>query len=275
MTSNNLNICQKNGVSYITFPKLESTGIVRHLFSTRIGGVSIGRYKSMNLSFLNGDTRENVLENYRRLCSCIGIATESLVLSRQTHTDNIKIVDKNDCGTGIYKPSFTDIDGLITNSPSVALVTQYADCTPLLFCDPVKRVIATSHAGWRGTAKEIGKKTVQKMSLAFGCEPNNIIAAIGPCIGNCCYEVDEPVFKEFSKLSYLDMSKIFTEKPNEKYMLDLVEANRQILVHSGIKERNIDLSDICTCCNCDMLHSHRATGGERGNLAAIIQLKYD
>ena len=273
MTSNNLNICQKNGVSYITFPKLESTGIVRHLFSTRIGGVSIGRYKSMNLSFLNGDTRENVLENYRRLCSCIGIATESLVLSRQTHTDNIKIVDKNDCGTGIYKPSFTDIDGLITNSPSVALVTQYADCTPLLFCDPVKRVIATSHAGWRGTAKEIGKKTVQKMSLAFGCEPNNIIAAIGPCIGNCCYEVDEPVFKEFSKLSYLDMSKIFTEKPNEKYMLDLVEANRQILVHSGIKESNIDLSDICTCCNCDMLHSHRATNGERGTLAAIIELK--
>ncbi len=273
MISNNLNINKNGNVVYITFPKLEKTGIVRHLFSTRLGGVSSGRYESMNLSFLNGDQRENVLKNYQNLCNCVGIDIHNLVLSRQTHTDNIKTVTSNDCGTGIFKESFSDIDGLITNQENVALVTQYADCTPLLFCDPIKKVIATSHAGWRGTVKEIGKKTVEKMVSEFFCNPKDIIAGIGPCICQKCYEVDAPVYNEFLKLKYLDFDKIFISKGNDKYMLNLVEANRQILINSGILENNIDLSDICTCCNSDKLHSHRATKGERGNLAAIIQLK--
>ena len=273
MISSNLNINTKNGITYITFPKLEKTGITNHLFSTRLGGVSTGKYASMNVSFNNGDTRENVLENYRRLCDCIGIEAKSLVLSRQTHTDNVKVVTADHCGTGIFKDSFSDIDGLITNQRGVALVTQYADCTPLAFLDPVKRVIATSHAGWRGTVKEIGKKTVKKMVNEFGCNTDDIIAGIGPCIGQCCYEVDDPVFKEFVKLSYLDLSKILTPKDNGRYMLNLVEANKQILINAGIKEENIDFSDICTCCNADSLHSHRASKGERGNLALIIALK--
>lgn len=273
MTSNNLNINTKNGVTYITFPKLVKTGLTNHLFSTRIGGVSTGKYATMNMSFNNGDNRESVLENYRRLCECEGININCLVLSRQTHTDNIKTVTKEHCGTGIFKDSFQDIDGLITNQSGVALVTQYADCTPLVFLDPVKQVIATSHAGWRGTVKQIGKKTIEKMILEFGSNPDDIIAGIGPCIGKCCYEVDDPVYNEFVKLSYLNLDKIFTPKPNGKYMLNLVEANKQILIDTGIKEENIDLSDICTCCNASELHSHRATKGERGNLALIIALK--
>lgn len=273
MTSNTLNINQKDGILYITFPKLEKTGITSHLFSTRVGGVSKGQYTSMNLSFLNGDNRENVLKNYEILCDLLDTETKNLVLSRQTHTDNIKIVDKSHCGTGIFKESFSDIDGLITNEPKVALVTQYADCTPLLFCDPIKKVIATSHSGWRGTVKEIGKKTVQKMVSHFGCDPGDIIACIGPCIGSCCYEVDGPVFNEFKKLDYLEFDKIFTKKENGKYMLNLTEANRQILISAGITPENMDVSDICTCCNADLLHSHRATGGKRGNLSAIIELK--
>lgn len=273
MFSDNLNINNKNGITFITFPKLERTGLVNHLFSTRLGGVSKGRYESMNISFLNGDKRENVLENYRRLCDCVGIDINNLVLSRQTHTDNIKVVTKADCGTGIFKDSFTDIDGLITNERGVALVTQYADCTPLVFLDPKKQVIATSHAGWRGTVKEIGKKTVKKMINEFDCNPKDIIAGIGPCIKNCCYEVDNPVYNEFIKLDYLKIDKIFTTKENGRYMLDLVEANKQILINAGLREENIDISDICTCCNCDVLHSHRATNGERGNLGLIIELK--
>lgn len=273
MISNNLNINTKGKVCYITFPKLESTGIVKHLFSTRLGGVSTGRYQSMNLSFLNGDQRENVLKNYQNLCECVGIDIHNLVLSRQTHTDNIKTVTADNCGAGIFKESFSDIDGLITNQKNVALVTQYADCTPLFFCDPVKKVVATSHAGWRGTVKEIGKKTVYKMVAEFNCNPQDIIVGIGPCICQKCYEVDQPVYDEFKKLVYLDLNKIFINKNNGKYMLNLVEANRQILINSGILNNNIDLSDICTCCNSSELHSHRATKGERGNLAAIIQLK--
>jgi len=273
MKSNSLKINQKNELFYITFPKLSQTGIVNHLFSTRKGGASDGQYESMNLSFLNGDKRENVLKNYEILCNELGTSTENLVLSRQTHTDNIKIVDASHRGTGIFKDSFLDIDGLITNTPKVALVTQYADCTPLLFCDPQKKVIATSHSGWRGTVKEIGKKTVQKMEEHFGCNPKNIIACIGPSIEDCCYEVDDPVYNEFKKLEHLNLEKIFTKKNNGKYMLNLIEANRQILITAGIEPENMDISDICTCCNSDFLHSHRATGGKRGNLAAIIELK--
>lgn len=273
MTSKTLKINQKEDILYITFPKLEKTGIVNHLFSTRLGGVSNGQYSTMNLSFLNGDNRENVLKNYKILCNLLDTDPNNLVLSRQTHTDNIKIVDKSHRGTGIFKESFSDIDGLITNEPKVALVTQYADCTPLLFCDPIKKVIATSHSGWRGTVKEIGKKTVQKMVSDFGCNPSDIIACIGPCIGSCCYEVDDPVYNEFKKLDYLELDKIFTQKGNGKYMLKLTEANRQILISSGITPENMDISDICTCCNADILHSHRATNGKRGNLAAIIELK--
>ena len=272
MISNNLQIVNDGNLSYILFPKLSKCGAVKHAFSTRLGGVSTGECSSMNLSFNRNDSRENVLNNYKILCSAVGIDTENLVLSRQTHTNNVISVTAEHRGTGITLPSFSDVDGLITNTPDVALVTQYADCTPLLFCDPVNRVIATSHAGWRGTAKEIGKVTVEKMVNEYNCKPENIIAAIGPCIGKCCYEVDEPVFEEFSKIPYLKLEQIFTDKGNSHYMLDLVEANRQILIHSGILPDNIDLSDICTCCNSDTLHSHRATGGKRGNLAAIIQL---
>lgn len=273
MTSKNLNINHKNGICYITFPKIEETGLVNHLFSTRIGGVSEGYFGSMNVSFNRGDKREAVIENYRRLCETQGIDIKNLVLSAQTHTDNVRVVTKNDCGTGIFSPAFCDVDGLITGQSKVALVTQYADCTPLVFLDPQKKVIATSHSGWRGTVKQIGKKTVEKMQQEFGCNPKDIIAGIGPCIGKCCYEVDDPVYNEFLKLEFLNLSKIFTKKSNGHYMLDLIEANRQILINAGINPDNIDLSDICTCCNSDSLHSHRVTGGKRGNLGLIIELK--
>lgn len=274
LKSNNLNIVNKDKIIYITFPKLEATGKVRHAFSTRHGGVSKGHCESMNLSFSNerGDNFENVLENYRLICGAVGINPENLVLSKQTHTNNVRNVTKDDCLTGVTKPSFCDVDGLITNSKGVALVTQYADCTPLLFCDPVKDVIATSHAGWRGTVKLIGKVTVEKMVNEFGCNPKDIIAAIGPCIGQCCYEVDEPVYNEFEKIPFLNLDDIFITKENGRFMLNLVEANRQILINSGILPQNIDLSDICTCCNSNDLFSHRASKGKRGNLAAIIEL---
>ena len=272
MKSKNLNILENGNLIYIQFPKLSECGAVKHIFSTRHGGVSVGECSSMNLSFNRNDSRENVLENYNRLCNAVGISTKNLVLSQQTHTNNVITVTAKHRGTGVTLPPFSDVDGLITNEPNVALVTQYADCTPLLFCDPVKKVIATSHAGWRGTVKEIGKVTIEKMVKEFGCSAKDIIVGIGPCIAQCCYEVDEPVYSEFLKISYLKLGNIFTEKSNGRYMLNLVEANKQILEHAGILFENMDLSDICTCCNSEDLHSHRATAGRRGNLAAIIQL---
>ena len=273
MISKNLNIIEKGNLKYITFPKIEASGIVRHTFSTRLGGVSSGDQKWMNLSFNRpGETRENVLKNYEILCGAVGIDTSHLVLSHQTHTNNVLTVTEKDRGVGITKPSFSDIDGLVTNCKGVALVTQYADCTPLLFCDPINKVIASSHAGWKGTAKLIAKVTVEKMVNEFNCDPTNIIVGIGPNICKDCYEVDTPVFNEFEKIDFLKLDDIVTDKGNGKYQLDLREANRQILIHSGILPQNIDVTDICTCCNSDEMHSHRATGGKRGNLAAIIEL---
>lgn len=272
MYSNNLKINQKGELVYITFPKLESCGAVKHIFSTRLGGVSKGQFSTMNTGFSGGDAFEDVEENYRRLCSAVGIDISHLVLSRQIHNNNVRIVTKADCGTGYTKPSFSDVDGLITNESGVALVTQYADCTPLLFCDPVKHVCATSHAGWRGTVSQIGRVTVEKMISEFGCKADDIIAAIGPCICQSCYEVDTPVFDAFIK-SGIDITDVFCEGKDENhFMLNLVAANRNILLSAGIRQENIDISDVCTCCNSQELHSHRATGGKRGNMAAIIEL---
>ena len=272
MKSNNLKINKNEDLVYITFPRLEACGAVRHVFSTRLGGISEGQYATMNTSFSGGDDFSKVEENYRRLCGAVGIDHKNIVLSKQTHTNNVRIVTKADCGTGYTKPSFQDVDGLITNESGVALVTQYADCTPLLFCDPTKRVCATSHAGWRGTVAQIGKVTVEKMVNEFGCDPSDIIAAIGPCICERCYEVDTPVLDAFME-SGIDVTGVFHEgRDADHFMLNLVEANKNILLSAGIKEENIDISDICTCCNANELHSHRATGGKRGNLAAIIEL---
>ena len=272
LQSKTLDIIKKDGLTYIQFPRLAACGAVKHIFSTRMGGVSKSIYGPMNLSFNRGDSRENVLENYKILCGAVGIDINKLVLTHQTHTANVRAVTEEDCGTGIFKEPFSDVDGLITDRPGVALVTQYADCTPLVFCDPVRRVAATSHAGWRGTVQEIGAATVKKMIDEFGCRAENIIAGIGPCIGKCCYEVDDPVINGFKKLDYINISDIAEEKSGGKYMLDLVTANKLILIHAGIDPNNIDASDICTCCNSRELHSHRASPLKRGNLAAIIAL---
>ncbi|MBE6739627.1 MAG: peptidoglycan editing factor PgeF [Ruminococcaceae bacterium] len=274
LASKNLNINEKDGVVYITFPLFDKTNLVNHAFTTRIGGVSEGYYASMNMSFTNGDSERKVFENYRRICAVIGTDPERAVLSQQTHTNNVRIVTENDIGKGIVKGrDYTDVDGLITNISGVTLVTQYADCTPLLFCDKVKKVIATSHAGWRGTASEIGRVTIEKMRDNFDCDPKDIICAIGPSICQGCYEVDDAVFEPLSKIPYLNKDKIFIKKDNGKYQLDLWETNKEILMNAGIREGNIDVTDLCTNCHPDVFHSHRFTKGKRGNLAALIALK--
>lgn len=272
LKSNTSLINSKNNLKYITFKNLELTGLVRHAFTTRTGGVSEGFYSSMNMGFGRGEEQEKVKKNYEIICDAIGIKTEDLVFSKQTHTSNVLCVTAKDKGTGFTKPSFSDIDGLITNEPNVALVTQYADCTPLLFLDPQKKVIAASHSGWRGTVQQIGAVTVKKMQSEFGCNPEDILAVIGPSVCENCYEVDTPVYNEFKKLP-LDLSDVFIQKDQDHYRFNLKLVNKKILMSAGLKEENIELCDICTACNPDELYSHRKQGVNRGNLAAIIQLK--
>lgn len=270
--SNALNIVTQGDLTYITFPSLNLPG-VQAAFSTRMGGISRGRYAQMNLSLTNGDNPESVKQNYRILLKPLGLEPERAVLSHQTHTANLKIVTEEDIGKGLFKPrDFENIDGLITNLERVPLITQYADCVPLLFFDPEKRVVAASHAGWRGTVQQIGAKTVQKMQKAFGCQPQDIRAAIGPSIMACCYEVDQPVYKAICALNCVKPEEVLTPVDATHWMLNLQQTNAAILKHAGILEKHLTISDLCTCCHSNYLHSHRATGGNRGNLAAVIAL---
>lgn len=272
--TDNLKLTNVNGSIIVTFPQFEKVDFLTHAFASKIGGVSTGKYAQYNFSFTNGDNRENVLENYKRVCKILGTDYKKCVLSHQTHTTNIRIITEDDIGKGIVKPrDFDDIDGLITNLKGVTLVTQYADCVPLVFVDTKAQVIAASHGGWRGTVNNIAGKTVRLMGERFGSKPENILVGIAPSIGKCCFEVDEPVFKEFEKLENIDINEICQFKNNNKYNIDLQKTNLLLLQNAGIPKENITVSDICTKCNSDIFHSHRATNGERGNMAMFIAIK--
>ena len=171
---------EKNHVPYIQFKNLSATGIVKHGFSTRKGGVSTGIFSSMNLNFKRGDDPDAVLENYRRMAAALNMRVEDMVLSDQTHTTNVRVITEEDRGKGILRPQdYSDVDGMITNVPGIVLVTSYADCVPLYFVDPVRKAIGLSHSGWKGTVGHIGQKTVEKMHEVYGSEPKDIVAAIG------------------------------------------------------------------------------------------------
>lgn len=270
-----LQICQTEGVVYLSYPSLEKTGMVRHGFSTRLGGVSQGIYASMNLSFSRGDAKEAVQENYRRIAKAIGFEWESLVTSDQTHTANVRVVTKQDKGCGLTKPRpYQNVDGMITQEPGITLATFYADCVPLYLLDPVKKAIGLSHSGWKGTVAKIGRATVQAMEREYGTNPEDLIVAIGPSICQECYEVSEDVIQEFQTAFSRELwDGLFYQKENGKYQLDLWEANRQIFLEAGVKPENIAMPNLCTCCNPQFLFSHRASKGKRGNLAAFLALK--
>ena len=275
-----MNVNQKNGVTWLTYPAFEKIPGIVHGFSTRLGGVSQGIYESMNLSFTRGDNEDAVRENYRRLSDAMGFSMGDIVTSDQTHTTNVHVVTETDRGNGITKPRpYTDVDGMITNVPGLVLATFYADCVPLFFVDPVHKAIGLSHSGWRGTVGKIGKVTVEKMAEEFQTDPSELYAAIGPSICQDCYEVGkdvaEPFEKLFSQERYQDVSlkNILTEKVNGKYQLDLWRANEAILLGAGILKEHLSMTDICTCCNPGYLFSHRASKGRRGNLAAFLMLK--
>ena len=270
-----LTVKENRGVTYLSFPILEDTGLVSHAFSTRLGGVSKGDFATMNFSFTRGDDRDDVLENYRRMAAALGMDRERMVLTWQTHTTNVRRVTEEDEGKGIVRDrDYRDVDGLITDIPGITLVTFFADCVPLYFLDPVHKAIGLSHSGWRGTVKRMGQVTVDAMKEAFGTRPEDIIACVGPSICGDCYEVGEEVADEFADAfheKYHDV--ILLKKQNGKYQLDLWKANEIVLKEAGIKGDNLAVTNICTYCNPQLLFSHRRTAERRGNLCAFLSLK--
>ncbi len=269
-----LSLREREGVPFLIFKNLEETHLVRHGFSTRLGGVSEGDLASLNLSFTRGDEPEYVRENFRRIGAAIGFDCASLVLSDQTHTTNVRRVTEVDRGKGFAREQdYSDVDGMITNVPGLTLATFYADCVPLFFVDPVHRAIGLSHSGWKGTVHRMGAVTLQRMHEEFGTEPGDVIAAIGPSICQDCYEVSEDVASQFRQEFGEDADeRMLYQKENEKYQLNLWRANEKILLTAGIREEHLAVTNLCTCCNPQLLFSHRASGGRRGNLGAFLQL---
>lgn len=273
-SKNPLIFCENEGIPYFKFSKIAKTNKVKHLFTTRLGGVSEGVCSSLNLSFIRGDKPEAVEENFRRVAKVLGTEYEDFVFTDQTHTTNLHMVTEKDRGKGIVKErDYTDIDGLLTNEKGIVLSTFFADCVPLYFVDPVKEAIALVHSGWKGTVGKIGKLAVERMKEEYGSDPKDVIGSIGPSICQDCYEVGEEVIEEFrNHFSKEQWPALFFQKENGKYQLDLWEANELIMEEAGLKKDNIEVTDVCTCCNPDLLFSHRASQGKRGNLAAFLTL---
>ncbi len=256
------------------YPLLDETGIVEHCFSTRLGGVSEGVCSSLNLSFSRGDDSEAVLENYRRVAEFFGKTEDDFVCTDQTHTTTVRRVGKAEAGIGVTREKpYTDVDGLITNESGVILSTFYADCVPLYFVDPVHKAIGLSHSGWRGTVGRMGQKTLEAMSAAFGTNPAEVYAAIGPSICQDCYEISEDVAEHFYQEFKGHGDEILINKNNGKYQLDLWKTNEIVMLDAGILPEHLAVTNICTCCNSQVLFSHRASQGKRGNLAAFLMLK--
>lgn len=259
---------------YVIFSSLEQLDWLTHAVSTRLGGVSTGIHSTMNLGFQNGDLQENVFENYKRICTAIGVLPESIVHAKQTHKDRVRVVTAADRGKGYNRArDYDDIDALVTNEPGVTLTILTADCVPVFLVDPVKRAIGLVHSGWRGTVARIAAKTVLCMQNTYCSNPEDILAVTGPCICSDCYEVGDDVAdafrSEFGDKVFVRISK----KVDGKSHINLSEAIAQSLYMIGVNR--VIQSGFCTACNSDILFSHRVTQGKRGTLASFLAIKQE
>ncbi len=255
---------RKNGTfEYLTADCLE----VVHGFTTRLGGVSQGYLESLNLGLHRGDDPANLLENYRIVSQALGFSLESLVMTRQTHSDVIRLVGRENGGEGLDRPVEPECDGLITNTPGLTLVVFTADCTPILLHDPVTGAVGAVHAGWRGTVADIAGKAVEAMEQAFGSRPEDIQAAIGPNIAQCCFETGSDV-PEAVRSVLGAQAEAFLQARGAKFHVDLKGVNEALLRRRGVSQ--VDVSDCCTACQNRRFWSHRVTQGRRGAQAAII-----
>ena len=268
--SNVFSVHEKNGVTFLTYDALSEIPFIHHAFSTKLGENSRTMHP-MDMSF-DHDDRDAVTANYRMLCEAAGFDYSSLVASSQDHHTFVRVVTEAEKGIGIYREKdIESVDALVTNEPGVTLCTYYADCTPIFFVDRKKKAIGLAHAGWRGTVGRIAAKVIDTMRAHYGTDPADLICAVGPNIMVCCYEVDEPCAERFRALG-LDSERFVHPQSGGKYMADMTECNRQILIYCGVKPENITISDLCTRCCSDFLWSHRATKGDRGTMCAMMRI---
>lgn len=266
LSNENIIHVKKDNLEYIQFRKLLEYKNIEHCFTLKpLDFAGNASYQ---------EKKEEVEENFKILAKEFGFDEKFICRPKQTHTDRVEMVEDGD--EGIYIQKFDNVDGFITDKKNKVLMLGFADCTPLLFYDPIKNVVANTHSGWKGTLQTIGVKTVQKMMSEYECKPKDIICCIGPHIRKCHFEVDEDVkdlfYNKFKDLK--DIEEIINyNKENKKYYIDTARINKQTLLNTGLKEENIIESNICTVCNSDICHSFRAEKDLSGRAVTIIYLK--
>lgn len=260
---------QSGGVVYLALPDWEEQALVA--FSTRLGGTSKPPYNSLNLGLHVGDESGRVIVNRKRFARSLGLEAEALVSVRQVHGCHLVWAGSSRRGQGAFSwdESLQAADALATTERGLPLITFYADCVPLYFFAPTAGVVALAHAGWQGTVQKIGPLVVQELCRQLHIEPAAILAAIGPHIGPCCYEVDARVA---SQIEALGAGGLVPGREGH-WQLDLGEINRQLLLAAGIRAENIRQSRYCTACHPELFFSHRKSGGRTGRMGALIMLK--
>ena len=267
-----IKIKRRHGVSFFACDHPAWAGTA-HGFSTRLGGVSPAPWDTLNLGANRGDERDNVRENFRRFCAAVGTDPAVLVKNHQIHSDLVRPVTFDDRMDDPASPGTFEADGLVTDQKGVCLTVFSGDCIPILLYDPRRRCIAAAHAGWRGTAAGIASRAVEKMAGDYSCNPADILAAIGPGIGPCCFETHTDVPDGLRSGLGAEAEAFFRPLPGgEKYQVDLKGANRRWLERSGLLPEHIALCPACTACSLDLFWSHRIQGQARGSMAAMIQL---
>lgn len=261
-----------NGIWFGVFEHLYNAGI-KHGVSTRLHGKSLPPYHSLNLGLKSEDNRLSVIDNRQLFCEAIGVNFAALVTAQQVHGDHIAIVTQKDAGRGSinFEHAISSTDALVTNVPDLPLLLFFADCVPVLIADPARKVVAISHAGWKGSVAQIAKKTVLTMQQHFGTQPGDCLVGIGPSIGQCCYEVDDAVIDSL-RASFSNWETMIKPHGKGHWLLDLWEVNRSQLVAIGVQPNKIGVSGVCTACNNEMFFSHRAEHGSTGRLGALITL---
>ena len=269
-----MNVIEKinQGIPYLASEGIDQTGGAVHGFSTRLGGVSEGMWASLNLGASRGDNPDHVRENCRRFLSALGAQEGKLVKANQVHGNTVRVVTSADWREDVCDKASFEADGLMTATPGVTLVISVADCIPVLFYDPVRRVVAAAHAGWRGTAEGVVIRTVEQMEAVYGCDPRDILVAIGPGICQNCFETHEDVPNAMMAAMGTSVLQHIQIKANGKFSVDLKGINASLLEQAGVNPEKIAVCPECTACNTEKYWSHRKVGNNRGSLAAVIQL---
>lgn len=270
---------EHDDLHYFRFEALPSNGIAGHAVFSRRGGYSAAPFDSLNMSMSVPDERDRVYANRRRVYGLYGRDTDTVVHAHLVHGADVARVTQADNGTWVEH-----VDGLITDQPGTVLSMNFADCAPIFLYDPRRHAIGLGHAGWRGTVVDLPGAMVRAMAEQFGSDPADLVAAVGPCIGPCCYEVGADVIAAV-EAAFAEPDSLLRPPTDDgqwrqdngdqrsvvgRRFFNLPAANRLNLANAGVQ--TIEMSEYCTACRTDLFFSHRAEKGRTGRFGTVFAL---